>query len=104
MVAISAATIYQPLILQCNATVVKDITSAVDIIWTTGDTQVRRVNNVTAAISNIDFTSKSVYSDSFIMQTLDVGDTGSVYHCEIFINSIFNTTSKANYVIPIPGM
>ena len=102
MVAISAVTIYQPLILQCNATVVRDITGAVDIIWTTGDTQVRRVNNITAS-SNIDSTSKSVYSDSFITQSLDFGDTGNVYHCEVFINSIFNTTSKANYIIPFPG-
>ena len=103
MVATSAATIYQPLILQCNATIVRDITGTVDIIWTTGDTQVRRVNNVTAS-SNIDSTSKSVYSDSFITRNLDVVDTGSIYHCEVFINSIFNATSKANYIIPIPGM
>ena len=102
MMAVSTATIYQPLMLQCTATIVRDITSTIDIIWTTGDTQVRRINNVTAN-NNIESTFISVYTDSFITPNLDVSDTGSVYQCEVWASSIFNTTSKANYTIPIPG-
>ena len=94
-------TIYQPLILQCTANIVKDITGTVDIIWTTGDTQVRRVNNVTAS-SNIN--SVSLYNDSFITPSLNVSDIGSVYQCEVLINSIVPTTAKSDYIIPIPGM
>ena len=63
VIATNIPQIYQPLILQCITTIVKDINGTVDIIWTTGDTQVRRVNNVTAS-SNIN--SISVYNDSFI--------------------------------------
>ena len=100
--AVSAATIYQPLTLQCTATIVGDSTGTVDIIWTTGNAQIRRVNNVTAS-NNIDSTSKSVYTDSFITPNLDVSNTGSVYQCEVWITSIFNATSKSNYTIPIPG-
>ena len=93
-------TIYQPLILQCVATIVRGITSTVDIIWTTGDTQVRRVNNVTAS-SNINST--SVYSDSFTTPPLNISDIGSVYQCEVLINSFLSTTTKTEFVIPIPG-
>ena len=93
-------TIYQPLILQCVATIVRGITSTVDIIWTTGDTQVRRVNNVTAS-GNINST--SVYSDSFTTPPLNISDIGSVYQCEVLINSFLSTTTKTEFVIPIPG-
>ena len=93
--------IYQPLILQCTATIVRGITGTVDIIWTTGDTLVRRVNNVTAS-SNINST--SVYNDSFIIPSLNISDIGDVYQCEVLINSILTTTAVKSYIIPIPGM
>ena len=94
-------TIYQPLILQCNAIIVRGITSTVDIIWTTGNTQVRRVNNVTAG-SNIN--SSSIYNDSFIIPSLNPSDIRNVYECEVLINSISPTATKANFIISIPGM
>ena len=93
--------IYQPLVLQCTATIVRSITSTVDIIWTTNNTQVRRVNNVTAS-SNIN--SSSIYNNSFIIPSLNLSDIGSVYKCEVLINSILPTTARENYSIPIPGI
>ena len=92
--------IYQPLILQCTATTVRGITSTVDIIWTTGNTQVRRVNNVTAS-SNIN--SSSIYNDSFIIPSLNLSDIGSVYECEVLINSVLPITDKTDFIVPIPG-
>ena len=100
IIAMNIPKIYQPLILQCNATIEGGITSTVDIIWTTGDTQVRRVNNVTAS-SNMDST--SVYNDSLIIPSLDISDIGNVYQCEVSINSIISTTAKTYFIIPIPG-
>ena len=93
-------TIYQPLILQCTATTVKGITSTVDIIWTTGNTQVRRVNNVTAS-SNIN--SSSIYNDSFIIPSLRITDVRNVYQCQVLINSVLPTATTADFIISIPG-
>ena len=98
--AINAPEIYRPLILQCNATIVRGITSTVDIIWTTGNTQVRRVNNVLAS-SNID--SSSIYNDSFIIPSLNLSDIGSVYECEVVVNSVLPSTAKTGFTVPIPG-
>jgi len=92
--------INQPLILQCNATIVSDINSTVDIIWTTGNTQVRRVNNVTA---NDNINSTSIYNDSLIISSLNINDIGSVYQCEALINSVSPTSVKTDFMIPIPG-
>ena len=76
-------------------------TGTVDIIWTTGDTQVRRVNNVTTS-SNINST--SVYNDSFIIPSLNISGIGSVYQCEVLVNSVVLTTAVEDYIIPIPGI
>jgi len=93
--------INQPLILQCNATIVSYINSTVDIIWTTGNTQVRRVNNVTA-VNNINST--STYNDSLTISSLNISDIGSVYQCKVLINSVSPTTAKIDLMIPIPGI
>jgi len=94
--------INQPLILQCNATIVSYINSTVDIIWTiNNNTQVRRVNNV-IAVNNINST--TIYNDSLIFSSLNISDIGSVYECEVLINSVSPTTAKTDFMIPIPGM
>ena len=98
--ATNSPAIYQPLILQCTAIIVRGITSTVDIIWTTGNTQVRRVNNVTAS-SNIN--SSSIYNDSFIIPSLNLSDIGSVYECEVLINSVLPTGAKTYFTISTPG-
>ena len=98
--AASILAIYHPFTLQCNAIIEEDIVSRVDIIWTTGDTQVRRVNNIT---SNININSTFVYNDSFVIPSLNISDIGSVYQCEVLINSIIPITANADFIIPIPG-
>ena len=90
--------IHQPLLIECNATIVSGINSAIDIIWTIGNTQVRRVNYVKGSIIN----SSSVY-DSFIIPSLNISQIGRVYQCEIWINSIL-LVIKENFIVPIPSM
>ena len=92
--------IYRPLILQCTATIVRGITSTVDIIWTTGNTQVRRVNNVTASS---DINSSSIYNDSFIIPSLRISDVRNVYQCQVLINSVLPAVATADFIISIPG-
>ena len=77
-----------------------DNTSTVDIIWTNGDKQIRRVNNVTARIK---MKSSSVYNDSFIIASLDITDIGSVYECAVLINSCLPTKASSKITIPFPG-
>ena len=97
----SIAVFGQPLMLQCNATIGRVITSTVDIIWTTDNAQVRRVNNVTAS-SHIN--SSFIYNDSFIIPSLNISDIGRVYECEVLINSVLPTSAKAEIIISISSM
>jgi len=86
--------------LQCCAITVRGITSRVDIIWTNGSNiQVRRFNNIAA--SNILNTS-AVYNDIFVIPSLDIGDIGSVYQCEVVINTSPPIIVEDDFTIPIP--
>jgi len=86
----------QPLMLQCSATIMRDITSSVDIIWTDGsNAQVRRVNNIAA--SNID--TLTVYNDIFVIPSLDISDIGSIYQCEVVIYSSPPIMAKDDFTI-----
>ena len=71
-----------------------------DILWKTGTMEVRKVINV---LSN-DFNSLAIYSDSFVIPSLDINDIGVVYQCEVIVNSFPVVTFKDTFTIPLPGM
>ena len=97
---VNGEVIDQSFVLQCSATMVRGITSTVDFIWTTGNTQVRRINNVTPS----DLNTLIVFNDSFVIPSLDISDIGSVYQCEVIINSSPSTAAKDTFTIPFLGM
>lgn len=94
------AIIDHSLTLQCTVTTVTDINSRVDIVWSTGNTQVRRVNNVPAS----DIITLTAYEDTFVTPPLDISDIGSVYQCKVIINSSPPTMAQDDFTIPFPGM
>ena len=69
----------QPLTLECKIEAVKDIDGTADIIWTTGNTVVRRVENISACLL-------SNYSDFFTTPVLSRNDNNREYQCEVIIN------------------
>ena len=69
-----------------------------DILWTTGAMEVRKVFNV---LPN-DFNSLAIYNDSFVIPSLDINDIGVVYQCEVIVNSV--VAFKDTFTIPLPGM
>ena len=71
----------QPLQLECQINAVTDIDSTVDIIWTSGNTEVRRVENTPGhLISN--------YSDGFIaISSISRHNNNREYKCEVIINT-----------------
>jgi len=68
----------QPLTLECKIEAVKDIDGTADIIWTTGNTVVRRVENISACLL-------SNYSDFFTTPVLSRSDNNREYQCEVII-------------------
>ena len=92
-------TIGDPLTLDCTVTAVRGISSSVDIIWTTGGSAVRRVDNITVNIEN----DHAIYTDSFEISSLSVFDNGKEYQCTVVINANQPVDSSDQITIIFPG-
>ena len=92
-------TIGDPLTLDCTITAVRNISSSVDIIWTTGGRVIRRVDNITADIEN-DY---AIYTDSFEISSLSAIDNGREYQCTVVINANQPINSSDQITLIFPG-
>ena len=73
----------QSLILECNVTAVRGITSRVDIVWSRNGTEVERMDgvNVSSTTGNM-----VIYTDSYTISLLSTDDDGREYQCGLVIN------------------
>ena len=92
-------TIGDPLILDCTVTTVRGISSSVDIVWTTGGRELRRVDNITADIEN----DSAIYTDSFEISSLSAIDNGREYQCTVVINASPPVSSSDQITLIFPG-
>ena len=73
----------QPLILQCEVTTVRGITSRVDIEWRRGT----RVLNTTAVIAETTMVNLPVYRDSYTISQLSTFDDDVIYECRVIVHA-----------------
>ena len=92
-------TIGDPLTLDCTVTAVRGISSSVDIIWTTGGREVRRLDNVMADIK----INSAIYTDSFRISALSAIDSGREYQCTVVINASQPVYSTDQITLMFPG-
>ena len=79
VVALNSQIVGQPLTLECNVSTVRGITSRVDIIWSSNDTELERVNLTTG--------NSVLYTDTYTISQLNTENNGTVYKCEVVINT-----------------
>ena len=78
--ALNNQQVGDPLLLECNVTTVRGITSSVDIVWSTNNTVVRRfIDTLGEATNNL-----KVYKDQYTIPGFLVKNN-SVYHCQVII-------------------
>ena len=83
MTAPNTQTVGQSLTLQCEVTTVRGITSRVDIVWSSGGTELQRMNNVSSTMMS----NSLVYTNSYTISQLSTTDEGRVIQCEVLINT-----------------
>jgi len=93
-------TIGDPLTLYCYVTAFGDISSSVDIIWTTGGRVVRRVNDTMA---DIEYDDSTIYTDSFEILSLSTIDNGREYQCTVVINTRPPVYSSGQITLIVDG-
>ena len=76
--------------LECNVTVVKGVTSNVDIIWIVNDTENKTVNN-----TGLDMSLN--YKDEYQIPVLQYN--GTVYCCKAVINGLYLDVESSDTII-----
>ena len=95
----SSQTVGQSLILQCEVTTVRDITSRVDIVWSSGGTELERTNNMASTTTD----NSLVYKDLYIIALLSTVDDGRVIQCEVVINAIQLVMASNSITLAVTG-
>ena len=89
----------QSLTLQCEVTTVRGITSRVDIVWSSGGTELERMNGVSSTtMGNL-----LVYTDSYAISQLSTTDESRVIQCEVVINSSPSVMANDSITLNVTG-
>ena len=99
MNAPSTQTVGQSLTLQCEVTTVRGITSRVDIVWSSGGTELERMNGVT--LTTMD--NSLVYTDSYTISQLRTTDEGRMIQCEVMINASPSVMASDSITLDVTG-
>ena len=92
-------TVGQSLTLQCEVITVRGITSRVDIVWSSGGTELQRMNNVSSTTMD----NSLVYTDSYTISQLSTTDEGRVIQCEVVINASPPIQEVDNIALDVTG-
>ena len=96
---LNAQIVGQSLTLLCKVTTVRIITSGVDIVWSSGGTEFKRMNN----ISSTTMSNSLVYTDSYTISQLSTTDEGRVIQCEVVVNANPPVMANDNIILDVTG-
>ena len=92
-------TVGQSLTLQCEVTTVRGITSEVDIVWSSGGTELERMNNVSSTTMG----NSLVYTDSYTIPLLRTTDESRAIQCEVVINASPSVMASDSVTLDVTG-
>ena len=97
--ALNIQTVGLSLILQCEVTTVRGITSTVDIAWSSGGTELQRMNGVTSTTMG----NSLVYTDSYTISQLSTTDEGRMIQCDVVINASPPVMASGSITLDVTG-
>ena len=92
-------TVGQSLTLQCEVTTVRGITSRVDIVWSSGGTELQRMNGVSSTTMG----NSLVYTNSYTISQLNTTDEGRVIQCQGIIQATPSQSNTNNVTLNVTG-
>ena len=100
--ALNNQTVGQSLMLQCKVTTVRVITSSVDIVWSSGDTELQRMRIIN--VSSTAVNNSLVYTDAYDIAQLNTTDDSRVIQCEAVINTNPPVIASGDIILDVTGM
>ena len=92
-------TVNQTVLLQCEVTAVRGITSRVEIVWSSGDAELQRMNVTEIIVDNSDV----VYADMYRTPRLNTTDDNKVIQCQVVINTTPPVIASGNTTLNVIG-
>ena len=92
-------TVGDSLALQCEVTTVRGITSRVDIVWSSGGTELDRMDGVSSTTRG----NSLVYTDSYTISQLGTTDEGRMIQCEAVINASPSVMASDSVTLDVTG-
>ena len=99
MRALTETTVGQSVVLQCEVTTVRGITSRVDIVWSSNRTELERMNNV----SSTRMSNSLVYADYYTISQLSTTDDDRVIQCEGAISANTSVMASNSTILYVTG-
>jgi len=91
----------QSLTLECSVTTVRGITSRVDIVWKTAGTEVGKSEGIKVIYTESNL---ALYMAYYTIPQLSTTDDGTVYQCEVVINTSPPVTDSNKIILNVTGL
>jgi len=94
-------TVGESLTLVCRVATVKGITSRVDIVWSSGGIQLKRI--VVEAIVSSTINDTKLYENTYYISQLSTNDNERVLQCEVVIMTTPSIMATDNVTLDVTG-
>ena len=98
--ASSIQIVGESLTLECNVTTVRGITSRVDIVWSSNDTELKRTEGIESTLIK---NNSVIYMDFYTISQLSTVDEGRAYQCGIIVNQQLPITVNNSIILDVTG-
>ena len=93
-------TVGRSLILECDLTIVKGITSRVDIVWSSNGVELNTIRGVNVTLVRDNSVS---FTDTYTISQLSTTDENKEYQCEVSIDAQSPVTATGRVILNVTG-
>ena len=96
----SSQIVGQSLTLECSVTTVRGITSRVDIVWSSDEDELMKLEGVNV---NLTLNNSAIYKSSYPIKILSTNDSDRIYECTMVINTDPPLLARGSTTLDITG-
>ena len=97
---LSNQTVGQPLVLECDVSTVRGITSRVDIVWSSNGEELNVIRGVSTSLETND---SLLFTDTYIIPQLSTADENREYLCEIMVDTEPPVRATGSVILNVTG-
>ena len=100
LTVVSTQTVGQPLMLDCSVTIMRGITSRVDIVWSSNGSELKRIEGANASSAS---NGLEIYTAFYDAMQINTNDDHRAFQCEVFVNTNPPLIADDNITLDVIG-